>query len=309
MNAQLQPVTTAVTVGDILNRYERDCLDELAPRTRRDYVRHIGHLRRRFGHLDATTLEPRIFAEFLNEVKRGRIQRVRQLAVLSAALTIAVRRWFWLKTNVLRDVERPRSKPRTRLILDEEFEACKALAPYRVQLAMQLALLTGQRQGDIINFKWSDVRETIVTDPQTGEQRRISELYLDQSKTKKRLAIEITPDLESVLDRCWQLKGGGHAGSAYIVPTRTGKPYTSEGFRACWQRVRLKWERSGGEPLHFHDIRALAATKCASLEEAQHLLGHTSSAMTKRVYRRGVERVRPLNLSAISPRPRFLSNP
>ena len=93
------------------------------------------------------------------------------------------------------------------------------------------------------------------------------------------------------------ITGGGHTGSEYIVPTRTGKPYTSEGFRACWQRVRVKWERSGGEPLHFHDIRALAATKCPTLEMAQQLLGHTSPAMTRRVYRRGVERVKPLRLA------------
>lgn len=293
MNAQLQPVTTAVTVGEILDRYERDCMDELAPRTRRDYARHIGHLQRRFGPLDATTLEPRIFAEFLNEVKRGRIQRVRQLAVLSAALTIAVRRFYLIKVNVLRDVERPRSKPRDRLIRDEEFAACKALAPKRVQLAMDLALLTGQRQGDIIRFKWSDIREATV------DGRTFNEVHVYQSKTSKRLAIEVTPELEAVLDQCWQLNGGGHTGSEHIVPTRTGKPYTSEGFRACWQRVRVKWERSGGEPLHFHDIRALAATKCATLELAQQLLGHTSPAMTRRVYRRGVERVKPLRLTPL----------
>jgi integrase len=86
---------------------------------------------------------------------------------------------------------------------------------------MQLALLTGQRQGDIIRFRWAD-----------------------------------------------------------------------------WQRVRIKWERSGGRPLHFHDIRALAATKCPTLEMAQQLLGHSNPAMTRRVYRRGVERVKPLQLIA-----------
>ncbi|MDB6009646.1 MAG: integrase family protein [Gammaproteobacteria bacterium] len=130
--------------------------------------------------------------------------------------------------------------------------------------------------------RWTDSRSTSFT----------------LSKTSKRLAIEVTPELEAVLDQCWQLKGGGHAGSEYIVPTRNGKPYTSEGFRACWQRVRIKWERSGGRPLHFHDIRALAATKCPTLEMAQQLLGHSNPAMTRRVYRRGVERVKPLQLIA-----------
>lgn len=282
MDTSTPSTVPAITVTTILDRYERECLDELAPRTARDYQRHLGHLRRRFGSLDATQLEPRTFAEYLGEVKRGKIQRVRRLAVLSAALTIAVRRWFWLKTNVLRDVERPRGKPRDRLILDEEFQGCKAIAPKRVQLAMMLALLTGQRQGDIIRFKWSDIRDMA--------------LHVTQSKTGKRLAIEITPELEAVLDQCWLLKGGGHAGSDYVLPTRTGKPFTSAGFRACWQRVRLKWERAGGENFHFHDIRALAATRCPTPEIAMRLLGHTTIAMTMRVYRRGVERVSALRL-------------
>lgn len=282
--------TAPVTVNTILDRYERDGMDELRPRTARDYRRHIGHLRRRFGQMDAMTLEPRPFAEFVNEVKRGKVQRVRQLAVLSAALTMAVRRFYLLKVNVLRDVERPRSKPRDRLIRDDEFAACKALACIRVQLAMQLALLTGQRQGDIISFKWTDVREEIV------DGRKASFLHVYQSKTSKRLAIEVTPELESVLDQCWQIRGGGHAGSEYVLPTRTGKPYTSEGFRAKWQLVMRRYMRAGGENLHFHDLRALAATKCATLELAQALLGHSSPQMTKMIYRRGVERVMPLRL-------------
>jgi integrase len=44
----------------------------------------------------------------------------------------------------------------------------------------------------------------------------------------------------------------------------------------------------------FHDIRALAATRCSTPEVAMRLLGHTTLAMTMRVYRRGVERVKAL---------------
>lgn len=136
--------TAPVTVNQILDRYERDAMDDLAPRTRRDYRRHIGHLRARFGPLSAPDLKPKDFGPFL-DIKRGKIQRVRQLAVLSSAFTQAVSYWYILDRNVLRDVKRPKSKPRDRLILDEEFAACKAQAPKRVQLAMMLALITGQR--------------------------------------------------------------------------------------------------------------------------------------------------------------------
>lgn len=273
----------APTVADILDRYERDCIPSLAPRTQKDYARHVQHLKRIFGHHVAADLKPKDFAGFLNVKGRGKIQRVRQLAVLSAAFTQAVSFWFWLDHNVLRDVKRPKSRPRDRLILDEEFEGCKALAPKRMQLLMMLALMTGQRQGDLIQFKWSDIRDMA--------------LHVQQSKTGKRLAIEITPELEAVLDQCWMLPGSGNDGGEYIVPTRTGKPYTSEGARAVWQRVRRKWLEAGGNDFHFHDIRALAATKCKTPEEAMRLLGHTTLAMTMRVYRRGIERVKALSLS------------
>ncbi|MGA8026452.1 MAG: tyrosine-type recombinase/integrase [Bryobacteraceae bacterium] len=291
MDTQATPLA-AVTVNEILDRFVRDSLPKRGLRTQRDYLRHIRILRREFGERIADELRPRDFGPFL-EVRKGPIQRVRQLAVLSAAFTDAVSRWYMIERNVLRDVKRRKNKPRDRLVLDEEFQGCKAIANPRMQLAMTLAVLTGQRQGDIIGFRWSDVREVTI------EGRTFFELHVFQAKTAKRIAIEVTADLEAVLDRCWLLNGGGHAGSEYVLPTRFGRPYTSEGFRACWQRTIAKYCRRGNKRFTFHDLRALAATKCASLEEAQHLLGHSTSAMTRRVYRRGIERVKPLTLSAV----------
>lgn len=272
-------------------------MSRLAPRTQKDYRRHLVVLRREFGHRIADDLRPRDFGPFLN-VSRGAIQRVRQLAVLSAAFTEAVSHWYLIERNVLRDVKRRKSKPRDRLIGKEEFEGFREMAPERMGLSMMLALLTGQRQGDVLRFKWSDLRDTEVDDPENpGQTKTITELHVYQSKTGKRIAIEVTPQFEAVLDQCWNLKGGGSYGTEYILPTRTGAPYTSEGFRACWQRAMRRWMRRGNENFHFHDIRALAATRCKTPEEAMRLLGHTTLAMTMRVYRRGVERVKALSLS------------
>lgn len=272
----------APTVADILDRYQRDCLPSLAPRTQKDYARHLDHLRRLFGPRVACDLQPRDFGPFLhNDGKaRGRIQRVRQLAVLSAAFTQAVSFWYVIERNVLRDVKRPKSFPRDRLIEDWEFAGCQAIAPLRVKLAMRLALKIGQRQGDLLDLKWADIKDM--------------EIHIFQSKTRKRLAIAIDAELEKLLDECWQLKNGGNAGSPYVLPTRRGERYTSEGFRACWQRTMKKWMRGGGENFHFHDIRALCATKCPTPEYAMRLLGHTTLGMTMRVYRRGVEKVQAL---------------
>jgi integrase len=247
-------------------------MSELAPRTQIDYGRCVVRLRQTFGHLVATEMQPKDFADFIN-VKRGKVYRVKQLAVLSAALTQAVSFWYWIPRNVLRDVARPKFRPRDRLVTAEEFAAVRAMAPYRIQLAMDLAVMTGQRQGDLLSLKWSAIKAM--------------EIHLE------RLAIAITPDLEAVLDKCWQLPSRG----LYVLsPRRGGDQYTGEGFRATWQRNMRKYVARGGIRFTFHDLRALAATRCATPEIAMRLLGHTNIAMTMRVYRRGVERVTALGL-------------
>lgn len=283
---------TAVTVNEILHRYDRDCIQDLAPRSQIDYRRHIVRLREEFGHRIATELEPKDFGPFLN-VRKGKWQRVKQLAVLSAAFTQAVSFWYWIPRNVLRDVVRPKAKPRDRLVEPEEFAAVRALAPYRVQLAMDLAVMTGQRQGDILSFRWSDIKELPepIIDPITGEVVT-SELHVCQSKTGKRLAIGIGQDLEAVLDKCWQLP----TRAEFVMSSRRGPRFTGEGFRAMWQRAMRKYVARGGKRYTNHDLRALAATRCPTPEIAMRLLGHTNISMTLRIYRRGVERVQALGL-------------
>ena len=271
-----------VTVSHILDRYQRDCLPQLADRTARNYVRHIAYLKDWFGDRVASELKPRDFGPFIGEKtgKRGQVQRVRQLAVLSAAFTQAVSFWYVLDHNVLRDVKRPKRQPRDRLIADEEFAACRAMAPLRVQLMMDLALHLGQRQGDLLNLKWSDIKN--------------GELHIYQSKTGKRLAIELSGQVKRVFGKCWMLPRGGMDGGEYIVTRSCGGRYTSEGFRALWQRSIGKYCRTGSARFTFHDIRAMCATKCATPEIAQRLLGHSNISMTLRIYRRGVERVKAL---------------
>lgn len=280
------PETAPVTVNQILDRFQAEYIPhELAPRTARDYCRHVGHLKRLFGDRIAEELKPKDFGPFLNIQGRGKTNRVRQLAVLSAAFSEAVSTWYVLDRNVLRDVKRPKSKPRDRLVTEEEFAAVKASAPLRVRLAMEFAVITGQRQGDILNMRWTDIKP--------------DGLHIHQGKTGKRLAIELTPDLKRVLGRCWMLPNGGKDGGAHVLTRTCGGRFTSEGFRARWQETINDYCRRGGKRFTFHDLRALAATRCPTIEMAMQLLGHSNISMTRRVYRRGVERVTPIAMSAV----------
>jgi integrase len=256
-------------------------MGSLAPRTARDYRRHLGHLRRDFGHMEVPDLTPRVLAGWM-DVTKGKIQRNRQLAVLSAVYTKAVRRYFLAPSNPCRDVDRHESHPRDRLVSDEEYAAWRAIAPLRVQLMMDLAVRTGQRQGGLLDLKWADIK---------GD-----EIHFQQSKTGKRLAIEINAELEKILDRCWLLPNRAE----YVITRKCGGRYTSEGFRALHQRTMNRCMRLGVLKVRasFHDLRAVAATKCKTIEEAMYLLGHSNIAMTRRVYRRGIERVKALSLAA-----------
>lgn len=273
----------AITVNAILDRYHAEYVPhELAPLTQKDYGRHIAKIRARWGHCIAADLKPKDFADFLHAEgrRKGRIQRVRTLAVCSGAFTEAVSSYYWLERNPLRDVKRPKNPPRDRLVEEHEFQAVRALAPYKLKLAMDLAVMTGQRQGDILNFKWAAIQGM--------------EMHLQQGKTGKRLAIEITPDLEAVLDKCWQFENRGE----YVLGAIHGGRFSSQGFRAGWQRTINRYCHRGGVRFTFHDLRALAATRCATPEIAMRLLGHSNISMTLRVYRRGIERVKPVQLGA-----------
>jgi integrase len=266
------------TVNDILDRFQAEYVpNELSPRTQVDYGRHVRDLRKWFGARIADEMRPRDFAEFMN-VRKGRIQRNKQLAVLSCAFGQAVGVWYMCDRNPCRDVKRHRSRPRDRYIKETEFRAFQATCPARMQIAMELSLLTGQRQGDVLAMKWNQVDRTSNC------------IQLQQGKTGKRLEIEISPTLSAVLDRCTEMAPAGE----YVIRRRDGERYTSDGFRAIWQRYQRRWAKLGNERFSYHDIRAKSASECKTVEEAMLLLGHANISITRRIYDRGIRRVQPL---------------
>lgn len=264
------------TVNEILDRFLRDYVPTLSPRTQRDYARHVRDLRRHFGHFAADQLKPRDFRDFM-DVRRGKIQRNKQLAVLSCAYSEAVGRWYLAERNPCRDVKRHASRPRDREVTDEEFEGFMATVPARMRLAMQLSVATGQRQGDILSLKWAQV------------DRTLAKIRFKQAKTGKRLAVRITPMLDTLLAQCEVMAPPGE----YVIRRRDGERYTSDGFRAIWQRYQRRWAKAGNERFTYHDLRARAAAKCRTIEEAMVLLGHQNISMTRRVYDRAERVVDP----------------
>jgi integrase len=235
------------TVNEMFDRYAKERLPNLSARTKIDYGRHINKLREAFGAKDVTALTRKEIVDFMN-VPKGKIQRNRMLAVLSAAYTEALL-WEWVEGNPCSLIERHKPKQRDRRLTEEEFQAARNLvakAPvsgWRLALVMDLARYTGQLQSDVTSLRWSQINDEEGT------------ILFRHRITRKKVTVMITPELRAVLDRAKQRSGK----SQYLVTTRLGTPYTSEGIRAMWQRfLQRKWRATGNDPFTFHDIRRLA---------------------------------------------------
>lgn len=267
------------TINDCFDRYLIEVLPTLAPRTQSDYRKAIVVLRERFGHMHPDEVLPRDIGRYYG-YGRGSVHRARQIAVLSAMYSIAVGRWFVADRNPCAKVQKPKVNRRTRYVTDSEFQAVRELAPPRVQVAMDLALLTGQRQGDLLSLKWTQV---------TPEG-----ILFQQGKTGKKLLVATSPALEEVLARARAMRPD--IPKEYVIRTRHGRQYSGAGFQTLWKLIRNKAIKTGRltESFTFHDLRAKSASDSGSLQAAYERLGHSSPSMTRQVYDRGVRVVTPL---------------
>jgi integrase len=269
------------TINDILDRYMNEELAKLSYRTQIDYLRHIQRLRDEFGTRNVDDIRPRDIGQFL-DVKKGKIQRAKIVSVLSSVYTLAVGQWWLAEKNPCLSVMKPKANVRKRYVTDEEFAAVRGICQPRLQAAMDLALLTGQRQGDILGLRWDniDVNGRVI--------------YVRQGKTGKLFGISISEALEEVLVRCKRMTPA--LPRDYVLRQKSGERYTSEGFRAMWNR-KIKQAFADGlieSQFTFHDLRAKAASDSDNMGSASALLGHQDERITRRVYDRSIRIVAPL---------------
>lgn len=273
-------------MNELFDLYEKECIPQLQWRSQRDYRSIIVILRRAFGHKKAVDIRPKDVAEFIN-VPTGRVHRNRMVTILSTVFKKAMGRWCLdlNLTNPCTVIERWKTYPRERYVSTEEFHAFRATVRPQVQIAMDLAWVTSQRQGDLLGLKWSQVKTENLPRDQWH-------LEIDQGKTGKKLAVEVSQEVEKILDRAWLLEP--HWPREYVLRTKWGKRYTEDGFRAMWQRYCRAWAKAGNERFHFHDLRAKSISDNPDLMAASLLAGHINSAITRRVYDRNRRFVKAL---------------
>ena len=148
---------------------------------------------------------------------------------------------------------------------------------------MDIALLTGMSQRDMLALRLVDCTDAGIEDT--------------QSKTGKRLRFTRSPDLRQVCDRIADLKASKEAkASAYVFARRNGQPFTQDGFRTVWQRIQVKLAEGAAKRFTWHDIRAKCLTDADRQgQNAQAIAGHVNRSMTGRyIKERRVDVVEPL---------------
>jgi integrase len=260
------------TVAHAIAHYIETERGRLKAKTVSGYQHSAANLIGPFGKMGLGDLTANDVYEYLR--RAGNIQANRDKALLSAVYT-AARSWGWYAgESPAIGVRRNPERARTRYVTDSELSALIVAAKPQMACMIRLAYLTGLREGDVLKIRFADIWEDGI--------------YVQHGKTAAKQLIEWTDELRSVVTDAKALKR--KIGSLYLFAGRKGQPYTGDGFRAMWRRVKI---RAGLKDVTFHDLRRKAASD-VSLEHAKSLLLHQSEATTRKHYRAKPERAKPV---------------
>lgn len=272
------------TLGDVIDRYRAEVLPlKRAATTRTFETRQLGLLRGVFGDMLPDSVTAQHCYRYMDG-RRGKTGKPvpsaarHEIKLLGHVFTKAIR-WGVATINPVRTLEHDVKARMKRYVTNEEFAAVWDRSTERMRVAMDLALLTGLRRGDLLAL----TRACLTDDG----------IAVQTSKTGAGLLILWTTALREAVERAKRLKP--QVPGTYLLRTREGHPYSAAGFAANWKRTMAKAVAQAEiEPFTFHDLRRKSASDSESVTEAQARLGHSSEAVTRQFYMAKPARVRPL---------------
>ena len=211
------------------------------------------------GPINAITL--RGIADFLDTQKPS-MRNFYRLALVNI-YGIAVAKG-WVDENLPERTEKPRKpkRERPRLTLSQ-FHEIRDKAPEWLVIAMDLALYSLQRQGDILRLTYDDVQDGYI--------------HLIQQKTGAAIRIEVGPKLAEVISRSKR----SNVHSKFIVHKRNKANPMKTSVSAF--QLQSEWRKLQTEKPYptFHEIRSLGITMYRDKGiDPQGLAGHSTEGMT-----------------------------
>lgn len=259
--------TPSITFGKLLEKY-RDEVSVKKKGSRWETIRINKFLNDEVAKIKIGDLTKNTFAEWrdrrLKEVSA--LSVLREWALLSHCLQIAITEWEYLKDNPMKGLKKPQGQPpRDRIITDDEIDRlCFALnysnnailttITSRVGAAFMFAIETAFRAQEICNLKWSDINDRVAK--------------INDSKTYTGIrSVPLSKAAMAILEQCKGLD------KTYVFNINTSQ--LDSLFRKAKKLVAI-------DDLHFHDTRHLAITRLASKLEVLELarvVGHKDLKM------------------------------
>jgi integrase len=235
------------------------------PNTVRQYKQAAKKLRNMFAEFHPSQVRPIHVRQMLTHLKATPNMANRCRSVLMLAMKLAVESGE-CETNPVAEIDPLPERQRERYLSDAEFAAIYDAAPDIVQVFMAIAYMTGQRIGDVLAIRISDLGEDGIA--------------FRQEKTEARLIVAWTPELRQAAQRAKDLRT---VRSFFLISQRNGRRYSYKGMRDAFDRARIA---AGVEDATPHDIRAKAGTDAKRQgKNPTLLLGHTSPQHTGRYIR------------------------
>ena len=171
---------------------------------------------------------------------------------------------------------------------------------------LHIALLCGLRQGEALGLRWQDIdldRGLIKVRSQVQKidgKLQLTGLKTDRSKRRIALTLESLGSLKnhkSLVEEMRRVSGSNWAENDLVFPTSDGNFCPAITDYNDWKRaIRL----CGIKPRRLHDARHTAATLMYSqgvgIEVISRALGHSSSAITSKLYVHSA--MKPLRVAA-----------
>lgn len=252
------------TFNDFVRYYQNNILPnkQLKPATLRDYGYCFNHFAQILGSRDINQITLADISKFLAKYPPNQSNHYR--AALSALWKYAVAEGLVSENIPAKTLKKRVTVQRLRLTFDG-FLNIRKFAPDWLQNAMDLALITGQRVGDIANLNCNNIQDGF--------------LLIKQSKTGQALKLPIIGQLTTIINRCLTTD------CEYLINIKNKQitaDYISKSFSnarkesGCYENIE--------HPPTFHEIRSLSAhlQEIGGLDkkEIQKWLGHASEKMT-----------------------------
>lgn len=275
--AELEQTQSGQTVQDAINRYLARHVTELAPATQRDYRRVCQMLSEWAGGMRLDALRTKHVARMCDLQPTAAAGR-RAVAVLAGIYRHA-RHAGWVEHNPCEGVMLPTVRKRDYLPSWGELDALRAAVSPQMAAAMDVALMTALRLGDMLRLTRADLSDGV--------------LRAKVSKTKGVVSYALTDDLREALARA----KAGRPASMFLIPNSQGRGYTVGGWESNWQRAK---SAAGFPHIRWHDLRARALTDAGrqqGRDYAQALGAHADGSTTEIYLRdRGEVAIQPLSI-------------